>query len=76
MDCARRGGTAAAVMSAANEAAVALFLAKKLSFNGIYDIVAQAVEALSSDGTPSLSELQNADKSARSFVNERYPRKI
>ena len=63
-------------MSAANEAAVALFLAKKLSFNGIYDIVAQAVEALSSDGTPSLSELQNADKSARSFVNERYPRKI
>lgn len=71
MDCARRGGTAAAVMSAANEAAVALFLQEKLSFNGIYDVVAQVVESLAKDGTPTLEELKNADIEARRFVNDR-----
>ena len=68
MDCARRGGTAAAVMSAANEEAVSLFLNKKLGFNEIYDIVAETVEALASAGTPTLEMLQSADEAARRFV--------
>ena len=70
MDCARRGGTAAAVMSAANEEAVSLFLYKKLGFNEIYDIVAEAVEAIASAGTPTLEMLQSADEAARRFVME------
>ncbi|MEG0941403.1 MAG: 1-deoxy-D-xylulose-5-phosphate reductoisomerase [Oscillospiraceae bacterium] len=72
MDCARARGTSAALMSAANEEAVALFLNGKLSFNAIYDAVAEAVSALSKSGTPTLSELQNADEAARKFVLENY----
>ena len=72
MDCARRGGTAAAVMSAANEEAVALFLTEKLSFGAIADIVAEAVEKVAIFGTPSLEVLQDADESARRFVKENF----
>lgn len=70
MDCARRGGTAAAVMSAANEEAVNLFLHKKLAFNAICDIVADAVDYISTSGTPTLDVLQGADEAARRFVLE------
>jgi len=74
MDCARRGGTAAAVMSAANEEAVALFLNEKLGFGAIADIVAEAVEKIAASGTPTLEVLQNADDAARRFVKENYRR--
>ena len=72
IDCARKGGTAAAVMSAANEEAVSLFLQKKLGFNEIYDIVAEAVEKLATAGTPTLEMLQSADEAARRFVLENF----
>jgi 1-deoxy-D-xylulose-5-phosphate reductoisomerase len=68
MDCARRGGTAACVMSAANEEAVALFLGHRLGYNAIYDLVAQAVEALASDRADSLDEILQADRAAREFI--------
>ena len=74
MDCARRGGTSCAVMSAANEEAVALFLSEKLSFGAIADIVADAVAKLAIFGTPNLEVLQNADEAARRFVKENYRR--
>lgn len=74
MDCARRGGTSCAVMSAANEEAVALFLSEKLSFGAIADIVADAVEKVAILGTPTLEMLQNADDEARRFVKENYHR--
>lgn len=72
MDCARRGGTAAAVMSAANEEAVALFLSEKLCFGAIADIVAEAVEKVAISGTPSLEVIQYADDAARRFVKENF----
>ncbi len=72
MDCARRGGTAAAVMSAANEEAVALFLKEKLCFGAISDIVSDAVGILAEIGTPTLEALQDADEAARRFVEERF----
>jgi 1-deoxy-D-xylulose-5-phosphate reductoisomerase len=72
MSCARRGGTAAAVMSAANEEAVSLFLHEKLGFNAIYEIVAEAVEKTAVSGTPTLEGLQNADEAARRFVTENF----
>lgn len=72
MDCARRGGTAPAVLSAANEAAVALFLGGKIGFNAIYDAVAAAVNALAQSGNPSLDILRESDREARRFVTERY----
>ena len=70
MDCARRAGTAAAVMSAANEQAVSLFLNGKLGFNAIYDIVADAVSRLAAGGPATLEALQSADVAARRFVLE------
>ncbi|MEG1190619.1 MAG: 1-deoxy-D-xylulose-5-phosphate reductoisomerase [Oscillospiraceae bacterium] len=72
MDCAKRGGTAPAVLSAANEIAVALFLENKLSFNAIYDLVSAAVSAIAVGGKPSLSALQAADEAARRLVLENY----
>ena len=71
MDCARRGGTAPAVLSAANEEAVALFLHEKLGFNQIYDTVAAAVAALARDGAVTLEGLREADAAARRHVKER-----
>ena len=71
MDCARRGGTAPAVLSAANEEAVALFLHEKLGFNQIYDTVAAAVAALARDGAVTLEGLREADDAARRHVKER-----
>ncbi|NCC68539.1 MAG: 1-deoxy-D-xylulose-5-phosphate reductoisomerase, partial [Clostridia bacterium] len=74
MDCARRAGTAAAVMSAANEVAVDLFLHENLNFGAISDIVANAVGSVSISGTPTLEALQDADDAARRFVRENYRR--
>lgn len=72
MDCAGRGGTFPAVMSAANEAAVGLFLEGKLAFNAIYDIVSDAVTSVAGGGRPTLDELTAADSAARRFVAEAF----
>ena len=71
MDYARRGGTAPAVLSAANEAAVALFLARRLGYNEIYDCVAAALGSIDFIAEPSLEDILAADAEARAFVRER-----
>ena len=71
MDCARRGGTAGCVMSAANEEAVHLFLREKVGFNQIYDLAAAAVDEISDDHAESLEAILQADQAARSFVHRR-----
>jgi 1-deoxy-D-xylulose-5-phosphate reductoisomerase len=55
-------------MSAANEAAVALFLGHRLGYNEIYDLVAQAVDALAEDGSAELDKILQADQAAREFI--------
>ena len=70
MDCARNGGTAGCVMSAANEEAVHLFLKEKLGFNRIYDMAASAVERLAGADASSLDVILEADAAARRFVHE------
>ncbi len=69
MDCARRGGTAGCVMSAANEEAVHLFLKEKIGFNRIYDLAAAAVDELADDDAGSLDVILCADQAARQFVH-------
>ncbi|MCC8356338.1 MAG: 1-deoxy-D-xylulose-5-phosphate reductoisomerase [Oscillospiraceae bacterium] len=71
MDCARQGGLAPAVMSAANEAAVGLFLQGKIGYNEIYDRVAAAVQAAPVMAEPSLEDILAADEQARRQVMER-----
>ena len=72
MDCARTGGTAACVMSAANEVAVHKFLRRELGYNRIYDAAAGAVEAVGVVQHPDLETILAADEAARAYVNEKY----
>ena len=71
MECARRGGAAPCVMSAANESAVALFLEGRIGFNDIYDIVQEAVDRLGDMPAEDLDDILAADEAARELVREK-----
>ncbi len=68
--CAKMGGTACAVMNGANEEAVALFLADKIGFYDIYDLVSKAVETVPNVMEPTLEDILEADRLARQCVRE------
>lgn len=72
MDCARTGGTAPCVMSAANEVAVGLFLRHQLGYNRIYDAAASAVEKVGVVKDPDLETILAADAAARAYVLENF----
>ena len=72
MDAARTGGTAACIMSAANEVAVHAFLAHKLGYNRIYDAAASAIDAVGVTQHPDLETILAADEAARRYVRETY----
>ena len=67
----RRGGIAPAVMSAANEAAVGLFLRGALRFQGIASVVAEVMRECAVGGELSLDNIVLADRWARQSVEER-----
>ena len=67
-ECAKTGGTACPVMNGANEEAVALFLADKIGFYDIYDLVSKAVDTVPFIGNPTLEEILEADRLARAAV--------
>ena len=62
------GGTAPGVMNAANEVAVHLFLAERIRFDQIADLIEQALEAHEQKQHPSVEELLKADRWARNYV--------
>ena len=68
--CAKMGGTACAVMNGANEAAVALYLADKIGFYDIYDLVSGAVDTIENIQNPTLEQILEADGQARAYVRE------
>ena len=72
IDAARMGGTAACVMSAANEVAVSLFLQHRLGYNRIYDCAAGAIESVGVVQGADLKTILEADKAARAYVMEHY----
>ena len=63
--CMRQGGVAPAVFNAANEVAVAAFLAHRLPFLAIPRIVEQSLAAMSLSEPTHLSEVLAADAEAR-----------
>jgi 1-deoxy-D-xylulose-5-phosphate reductoisomerase len=67
-ECAAAGGTACPVMNGANEEAVALYLADKIGFYDIYDLVSKAVNAVPFIANPTLEEILEADCLAREAV--------
>lgn len=68
----RAGGTAPAVLNAANEEAVALFLNRKLSFDKIPQVVEQTLEHCSTNGFQSVDELLAHDKMSREYVQKMF----
>ncbi|MDP1859165.1 MAG: 1-deoxy-D-xylulose-5-phosphate reductoisomerase [Gemmatimonadaceae bacterium] len=72
IEAGRKGGAAPAVFNAANEQAVALFLAGALSFGDISRGVASALEALTGVPGGSREELLAADDAARQHVMELF----
>ena len=62
------GGTACAVMNAANEEAVWAFLRGETGFNGIHRLVERALDKVEVKDQPSLGDILEADRAARECV--------
>ena len=72
LQCARTGGTATTVLSAANEVAVAKFLNHEIGYNDIYRSVEQALNHVELIRNPNLEEILGADQAARAYIREHY----
>lgn len=64
----RMGGTAPAVLNAANEEAVRVFLAGKIKFNDIYKITEAALSAHKVIKNPSIEEIFAVDEEVRAQI--------
>ena len=69
-DALREGGSAPAVLNAANEQAVALFLEGKLGFTEIPGMIEEALRRADLVRAPTLDDLAECDAAARSLVLE------
>ncbi len=72
LDTAKIQGTACAVMNAANEEAVSLFLQEEISFNQIYECVNYALDRIRNIDNPSIDDILAADSDARQVVCDQY----
>ena len=70
-DVIEAGGTAGAVLNAANEAAVAAFLARRIRFGRITELAAEALSAIPPRPADSLDAILAADREARTYVTTR-----
>ena len=64
------GGAAPAILNAANEQAVALFLAEKIRFTDIPDAIGETLGRMPAHAEPSLDDLVACDAEARRIVLE------
>jgi 1-deoxy-D-xylulose-5-phosphate reductoisomerase len=64
------GGTAGAVLNAANEVAVAAFVAGQITFDAICTVVEDTIRRHSVQGQPTLDDLLQADEWARRTAGE------
>ena len=71
-DSLKKGGTSPAVMSAANEEAVELFLKHKISFEKIPLLIQKVLEIIPLKSLPSLDDIIEADREARILVKNIY----
>ena len=69
-EAAQRGGTMPAVLNAANEEAVAAFLAGRLSFLGIPQIVAETMAAHETAPLQDLAQVLAVDDWARDYARQ------
>ncbi|MFX3624653.1 MAG: 1-deoxy-D-xylulose-5-phosphate reductoisomerase [Ectobacillus sp.] len=66
----KRGGSLPTVMNAANEAAVAAFLQRKIGFLAIEELIEKAMNHHVVVENPSLEEIREIDQATRRFVME------
>lgn len=75
LDCAKtaikKGGNLPCIMNCANEAAVSLFLERKISFYRIFELVSQAMSELTFEPELTLDVIKETEKAAREFVLSR-----
>lgn len=71
-EAAEEGGTACAVLNAANEEAVGLFLAEKIGFYDIPRLVALARAKVPVKAAPALEDILAADDAARAVVRAQF----
>lgn len=72
IEAAKKGGTAPAILNAANEVAVAKFLQGKIGYNEIYDCVLSALNCIYYTDSAELETILEADRLARIHVNEEF----
>jgi 1-deoxy-D-xylulose-5-phosphate reductoisomerase len=72
MEAARSGGTAPAVLNAADEEAVEAFLAGRIGFLDIIDWIERALAAHTTGPANTVEEVLEADSWAREYLKERY----
>ena len=73
LEAARTGGTATAILNGANEAAVGLFLDRRIGFMDIARQVAQAMAEVPAVQNPNLEQIFQADQAAREAVARANP---
>ncbi len=66
----KMGGLIPAVLNGANEEAVYLFLNHKISFTDIMDMVKEVVLSYKNIDTPTIEQIEEADRNARRLVRE------
>lgn len=67
-DALEAGGSAAALMNAANEIAVDAFLDRQIGFRQINQVIANVMSSLSADAVDNLDDLLEQDRRARSLA--------
>jgi 1-deoxy-D-xylulose-5-phosphate reductoisomerase len=66
----REAGTAPAILNAANESAVEMFLNNSLAYNEIPGVIEYALEKIESVDVDSLETVLDADRRARAHAHE------
>jgi 1-deoxy-D-xylulose-5-phosphate reductoisomerase len=66
----RAGGAAPVVLNAANEIAVEAFLAGRLSFTAIPDVIEETLQGISLSRCEDLDSIMHADAAARRHASE------
>ena len=69
LECAKRGGTAPCILSAANEAAVWRFLDGRIGYNEISVCVERALSRIEITDRPTLEDIRLADAEARKAID-------
>ncbi len=69
---ARAGGNSPTILNSANEAAVGAFLAGKIGFSRIYDVIERAMDGVAAGAIGSFEDILGADRKTREFIRKEF----